>query len=193
MIFHELLHALAPYKLLILVIGSIYPGEEAIILFSVFAGQGLMPLWQVLFIGTIGILLVDHIIFWLARSHLAFHIKRWRIFSKKSQRLGVLMHKLHKERPFLMLFITKFIYGLRYISVFYIGRKMKWKRFFLYDLGAYALWAAIMVPLAWLAAKGFTLGLKIAKGIEKLLLIAVIIAVAFYVIEWIIRRLALKP
>jgi membrane protein DedA with SNARE-associated domain len=154
MIFPELLHALAPYKLLILMIGSIYPGEETIILFSVFAGQGLIPLSHVIVIGTIGVILVDHIIFWLSKSHFAFRIKRWRIFSKRSQRLSILLHKLHKERPFLMLFITKFIYGLRYISIFYVGRKMQWNKFFIYDLGAFALWGAIMIPLAWFAAKG---------------------------------------
>lgn len=186
------MHALAPYKLLILIIGSIYPGEEAIILFSVLAGQGFMSISQVIVIGTIGILLVDHIVFWLSRSNLASRIERWRIFSRRSKRLHVLIHKLHKERPFLMLFITKFIYGLRYISVFYIGRKMQWKRFFLYDLGAFALWGAIMIPLAWLAAKGFTLGLAIAKSIERLLLLALVIVVVFYTIEWIIRRFALK-
>ena len=191
---HALLQALAPYKTLLLILGSIYPGEEAIILFSVFAGQGLISLTEVIVIGALGILLVDNLIFWLAKSRLSARIRRWRIFSKRSQRLSIVMQKLHKERPFLVLFITKFVYGLRYISVFYLGfKKMSWKRFFLYDLAAFALWGAIMIPLAWLAARGFTLGLHVVRGVERLLFIALLVTLVFYLLEWVIRKLILKP
>ena len=74
-----LLEAFAPYKTLLLILGSIYPGEEAIILFSVLAGQGLIHLSDVVVIGTLGILLVDNLIFWLAKSRMSSHIKRWRV------------------------------------------------------------------------------------------------------------------
>ncbi|MEK6895978.1 MAG: VTT domain-containing protein [Nanoarchaeota archaeon] len=189
-----LIEAFAPYKILLLILGSIYPGEEAIILFSVLAGQGLISLPDVVVIGALGILLVDNLIFWLAKSRMSTRIKRWRIFSKKSQRLSIIMHKLHKESPFLMLFITKFVYGMRHISVFYLSLKgMTWKRFFLYDVGAFALWGIIMIPLAWLAARGFTVGLHIATRIERILLIGVLVALVFYLLEWVIRNWIMKP
>ena len=192
-LFNLLVDALLPYLHLLLIAGSIYPGEEAIIFFSILAGQDIISIWEVIIIGALGVLLVDHILFWIGKSKYFSKIHQWAMFKKGSRVFNKFLHKMHHEKPFLVLFLTKFIFGLRHISVLSISaRGMKLRKFFLYDVLAFALWAIIIIPLAWLAGRGFTLGLKIASRLEKLLLLAIIIVIIFYLAEWLVKKWIMK-
>ena len=178
---------------LLLIAGSIYPGEEAIIFFSILAGQDIISIWEVIIVGALGILLVDHILFWLGKSKYFSKIHQWTTFKKGSRVFNKFLHKMHHEQPFLVLFLTKFIFGLRHISVLSISAKgMKLRKFFIYDVLAFALWAVIIIPLAWLAGRGFTLGLKIVARVEKLVLLAVIVIILLYLAEWLFKKWIMK-
>jgi len=105
-LFSLLADVLLPYLHLLLIVGSIYPGEEAIIFFSILAGQDIISIWEVIIIGALGILLVDHILFWLGKSKYFSKINQWTMFKKGSRVFNKFLHKMHHERPFAFAFLS---------------------------------------------------------------------------------------
>lgn len=191
---YHLIDNLYQYIPLVIFLGSTIIGEEAIILFTILAGQGIIPLEWVIIIGILGIILTDQIIFAIGKSSLTNRIKKWKLFSKEEKKRKTLLNHLKSANPLTILFATKFLYGLRYGSVLYLSMHgLSWRKFSLYSLISALAWAGIITPLAWLAGRGFALGLRIATRLEKLMFFALLIAIVFYTIQYLVNKYLTKP
>lgn len=155
--------------------------EELLIFVAALAGRGLLQIWIVFLFGIFGILTIDTIWFVLGKSRLIRYLKDHKMFSDKGETMGKI-HHLAKKHQIVSLFVTKFIYGTRVITIIYHSAKeMPYRKFIFYDSLSVIIWALIMVTIGWLAGRGFTQILGVARGIERILAIILVVVVVLYV------------
>lgn len=159
-------------------------GEEATLLLAFLASKNMMHLWVLMFVAPFGLLIGDILYFYLGKI-------------KTFKKMGDKIHDKHmedgiagkivrfgKKYPIIALILSKFIYGTRIpVVVYYHTREMKLGLFMIYDFIALVIWTVIMIPLAWLAGRGLTSGLHLAKDFSAILGIAILFLVALYLID----------
>jgi len=160
--------------------------EELVLFLAILSGKGELGLFGVLIGGFLGSLFMDQIYFLIGKSHLISKLKKVHLISKHHHKLPSFV-KEFGHGTFLKrmssIFLTKFIYGTRGAAVVFLGAKnIDYKKFIFADILAIFLWAIIMIPIAWLAGRGITIFLKLSKGFEKLLFIALLLVVVYYLI-----------
>lgn len=164
-------------------------GEEPL-LFLVFisslSSQTTIPIWIMILFGIAGILTFDSALFLFSRTDLASYIFHRARFIKKYAALPQIIGNLEGKYHLLTMMFSKFIFSVRIPLVAYLSRRgMKYKKFIFYDIISVTAWGVIMIPLAWLAGRGFSKGLGIAEDA----IIAVSIALMFVAIVYLLNRL----
>ncbi|HLC53293.1 MAG TPA: hypothetical protein VJK03_02000 [Candidatus Nanoarchaeia archaeon] len=149
--------------------------EDLLLFMALFSGQGLIELWVIAVFGFLGVVVHDSVVFFLMRSELAEWISRKIKLKKKRKSIIKFIQHFSKNGYFIPLLLSKFIYGTRIPLIAYAQHREKnAARFILFNSLAVALWSCVMIPLAWLAGKGFSRAFSVVRGIEGFLGIAVL-------------------
>lgn len=158
--------------------------QEIVIFLAILSGAKVIPLWIVVTFGFIGNVIHDILFFFIGKSrYLARFNKRFRI-SNKSKEIVRFLDKFRGKDNFFPLFLCKFIYGTRMLTIVYVShRERLFSRFLLVDTLANILWFAIMMPIAWLAGKGFIEALHIIKGFEKIMTLIFVFSILIILIN----------
>lgn len=164
--------------------------EELLIFTAVLSGRGLLSFWFVFVFGILGVMVLDSFLFYIGRTKFIQGIGESRLFSKRVRNLEKKIHEVSKKHMLVSFCMTKFIYGTRMAYIIYHSAKeLPYKKFLFYDTLALVIWAAVMLPIGWLAGRGFTRVLAIARGTEKLLAGILIVVIIFYIANRIVTRI----
>lgn len=163
-------------------------GEEAVLFLTFLASQSMERGEIIFLLAPLGILCVDLIYFTIGRLGWAKKSDGKAIIKQKKNPSWV--SKLAEKSTFLTLAVTKFVFGTRVAFMIYLGAKkqLSYKRMILYELIAAYIWAAVMVPLAWLAGQGFTKGLDIVKDFSTIVGISLLFVAAVYIIDKLLTK-----
>ena len=162
-------------------------GEEVLLFMAFLASHFSVPMAAMLFFGILGILTFDSAMFFFSRSELAQNLKEKFPIVRKYAKVPLLIEKFWEKYTFLTLAFSKFIFSVRIPLVAFLSRRgMDYKKFIIYDIGAVGLWAVVMVPLAYLAGKGFSYGLDIARNFFSVIGVAIMFIVIVYLLNRVI-------
>jgi len=166
--------------------------EDILLFLTILAGTNIVPLYHVLLFGFLGIMLHDTLFFFLGRSRFISYLKNF-VSKDKRKELIAFVHKYNGKGYFVLLAVSKFIYGIRAATIFYASHKEKsYLRFFIFNTLSILLWFVVMIPLGWLAGRGFSSLLQTVTRIEKLLLVVIIGLILFYVFRTYLRKVLEK-
>jgi len=132
------------YGYLILLIWTFFEGETALVLAGVLSFTGHMELGLSIFIAGTGGMLGDLFWFYIGKKH--FDIVKDKI--KNNEIIVDEIKKILKKFDILVIFIQRYLYGLRTIIPIVIGMtKFDTKRFFIINYISALFWSAsIMIP-----------------------------------------------
>lgn len=145
-------------------------GDAVIMTAAFLSGQGIWSPITVFILTFFGTLVADIFWFFLGRKSLTkFH--KWEAYRKKSEKILAVIEKIAGSRPLLFLFITKFLYGTRIITIVYVSlRNINFFKFIAVDSFGTLLWLFVIVPVSWFIGKS-TVGLSELIGVTKIALI----------------------
>ncbi|MBX4196895.1 VTT domain-containing protein [Candidatus Pacearchaeota archaeon] len=192
MLIDSLVDNVQSHSHLVLLIASLFIGEEAMVFFAFIAGEGFLSFWQVFIYSIIGIIIADSIIFWLGSAHVVDFLKK-RVNVGRYKKAINFIHRTAGKSQILSLTLSKFVYGSRIVTIFYFSSRTTFKKFLLSDIIAIFIWSAIMLPLAWLAGKGLSLSFHAVRHFEKVMSVILLFVVIMYVINkfvrlWLVRK-----
>lgn len=185
----EAILLLVQYSYWIVLAAALFGGEELIMFFSILAGHGLLDIWKVALFGFFGILVSDIFWFFIARTALFESIKNKARGNFLYKHASNIILKFSHQNDFIYILLTKFLYGLRIISIFRVSRKKKefW-RFLIIDSSAILIWSSIMLSIGWVIGKLFFTAINVFSEIHKLIFLALGVMIALYIIESIIKH-----
>ena len=157
--------------------------EEILLFIAILSGRGILPFYQVFIFGILGVTFIDLIFFYIGRSRLMNPFVKF--FNLEES-----INQIQSKKRIFALFLSKFIYVTRMASIFYLGiHKMSYKKFFIYNFLSVILWAIIMLPIGFLAGKGFNIFLKAVKGFERLSTTILITIILVFIINLIVKKI----
>src|SRR3989344_2186456 len=158
--------------------------EDVLLFLIVFASAnniGVLYFLIVGFLGFIGILAHDSILYYLSNHHRINRIEKSLNLSKSY--LISLINRFAGNNYFIPLVFSKFIYGIRTVAVILVSRKEKrFGSFLFYNSLATAVWLFVMLPVGYLTGKGFLFLSGNVKSLEHILAIGFIIIIVIYVV-----------
>lgn len=150
-----------------------FTGDEIMFLLSILASRGFFGISLVFFIAIASNLTSDILLFLFGKKILdKFKYKKLKKYKEISKNL------LKKLKPERVLFLSKFIYGTRIITVITLGMSMKLKKFIFYDFLSLLPLTILVILFGWLSGKGIDL-FYIYKPLIILPLLILIIFIIF--------------
>lgn len=142
----KFLQLLKTYGYVILFVWSILEGEAGLIMAGLMSHTGDMNLFLAIFIAGLGGFVGDQIYFYIGRFNKPYVHKKF-----KSQRRKIaLAHLLLKKYGWRIVFVQRYMYGMRTIIPVSIGlTRYDAKTFAIINLISAWVWAAITILLAW--------------------------------------------
>ena len=167
-------------------------GSEDILLFlAILSGSGAISIWTVVFFGFLGTFIHDSIFYFIGKSRFLERINKR--FKPKNKSLLAYILKKKKGTYFIPLMLSKFIYGVRILALFYASqRESKYSRFALFNFLSLVIWFSIMIPIGWFAGRGFTLLLSVIRGTEKVIATIILALILFYIVKKVLFRVVKK-
>ncbi|MDO8563503.1 MAG: hypothetical protein Q7R87_00675 [Nanoarchaeota archaeon] len=169
-------------------------GEDYVFLMAILSGSGFISLWSVIIFGIVGVFLHDVCLYFISKAYHGTIIKER--LDKKSVRRGIdkwLLSWRKTSHYFIPLIISKFIFGARILTIFYIARREKsFKKFIFFDIIAGAIWFSIMMPIGWFVGKGFVQILHFGKDLEKIIVFLFLFWLVYYIINKTFKRTVVK-
>ena len=155
--------------------------EELVLFLAILAGKGEMPIILVFIGGVFGAILADQIYYFFGRSRFIKYLERKHLVSKTVEVLPKFVKDFGEKNRTFGIFISKFIYGTRGVSLISLGaKKIPYKNFLFSDVIAVFCWACLMIPLAWLSGRGISIFLRITRGLEKFLFICLLFILIYF-------------
>ncbi len=138
----------------------------------------------------VGMVTMDSIWFFIARSKLFIKFKEWKKISKQYKSLESNIEKVSHGKDLLIISIAKLLVGTRILLVLYMGgRKISFARYLAYNSIVNLLWAGILVSLGWLTAQGFNSIISIFENLQLAITFIIIVLVFLYIVQkWIRQR-----
>ncbi len=158
-------------------------GDETVYFFSFLSGQGLIPLWKVIFFSLIGNGSCDIFWFYVARiPYLKFIKNKLRKKSLDNSEIKVSGHpSFSGKKIFFTLIMSKFFYGTRLVTIFYIARKEKsFKRIIIYNTLAVLSWLLVVAPVLWIIGKITSISFNTIKNAHEIISLGVVIMLVVY-------------
>lgn len=186
-----ILPLIAKHGILISFLGGFITGETVIMSLAFISATGVLPIWHVLIFSTIGLFLSDFIPFTIGRH-------RWFVkflWEKKAEHRGKniekILHKYTRNNLFLILLITKFIYGASIPALLYLGsKKISYQKFSWTNLFVEIIFVPVIVLVGWTAGRGFSLATNIFVDMRIAMLLLIIFVVLFiFARKWINQKL----
>lgn len=185
----EIIQSIKIHPALICLLAGIM-GEDYVFLMAILSGSGFISMGSVVTFGLLGILFHDTCLYWIFRKYHGTKINQR--FEKKAAKRGIdkwLISWMHRKNYLIPLMVSKFIFGARILTVYYVTKKnYRFKKFLSFDIVAILFWFVIMVPLGWMAGRGFVRLLTFIRGLEKVIAIVFIIAFIYYFINKYFKR-----
>ena len=167
--------------------------EEAVLFLIILAGQGDAPFWAVAFFGFLGMMFHDTLVFFIGTTNMMSRFGERLARSPNNQGLITFVERIGRNNLFLMLTLARFIYGIRTPMVLYVAHKRpNLGKFTFLNTLTILIWCAVMMPIAWLAGRGFSRFLMIFGGGEKIIGVVIITLVLIYVVQRFIKNYVLK-
>ena len=154
------IEALREYGYIILFVWSVMEGELGLIMAGTMSHTGDMDLMTAIFVAGLGGFTGDQIYFWIGRYN-----KRWmQHHLKKHRRKFALAHLLLKRYGWPVIFIQRYLYGLRTVIPMSIGlTRYSARRFALINFVSAQVWAAITIVLAYIYGEKVLAVVEFAK------------------------------
>lgn len=185
----SMLTFLLGYMPLVSFFGALIGGEETVLLLSVFAARDYYPIWIVFVFCFLGILVADSVWFFVGRLKVVTKMRGHKYFKEHSDRAGDFIDNKFRGNHFVLLMSTKFLYGLRIMTLMFLGRRIKFKEFFIYNSIVVAIWTIVIVSFGWFAGRGVGWLWDTYRNIQVLILVGIVIIVAFYILKIIAKKL----
>jgi undecaprenyl-diphosphatase len=172
---------------LISFLGSLIIGEEVLVLMSILAGKGLVPIWIIFVYGFLGSLIGDLFWFYIGKSRIIDWLRGIKFVRKSYNHSRPLLEKLavkemHGWKCLLYFGFSKFMGVIKVLAVVYAARRgMSFSRFMKWNIPALILWMIPMLFAGWLAGRGFVLLLHILKNLQLALGAMVILGIILYI------------
>ncbi|NPA28599.1 MAG: DedA family protein [Epsilonproteobacteria bacterium] len=142
-----LVDALKEYGYIILFIWSVMEGELGLVMAGTMSHTGDMHLPLAVFVAGLGGFTGDQIYFWIGR----YNKKLLTRYLKKHRRKFALAHLLLQKYGWPVIFIQRYLYGLRTVIPMSIGlTRYSAKKFALINFISAQIWAAITIVLAYI-------------------------------------------
>jgi len=179
----------AEYSFLLSVVAPIVGGELALLGLAFLAGQGILPLWNIIFGGFLGMFLLDLFWFSVPRSAWGEKMRQKGRNSQKYRDLEAKIESFSHGSDIAILFISKVLVGTRILTLAYLSvRTISLRQFLKYNLGATFLWTVILGYTGWFAGLGYYTVQEAHHNITVGALYIAASVAAFYLIMWAIRR-----
>jgi membrane protein DedA with SNARE-associated domain len=142
-----LIALLKEYGYIILFIWSIMEGEMGLVMAGIMSYTGDMDYWTAVVVASAGGFLGDQIYFWIGRYNKSYFYQEF-----KSQRRKVAFaHVLLKKYGWPVIFIQRYMYGMRTIIPMAIGiTRYNSKMFAFINFISAIIWAMLTITLAYL-------------------------------------------
>ncbi len=155
-----LVHLLQEYGYIILFFWSVLEGELGLIMAGIMCHTGDMQLAPSIFVAGLGGFSGDQIYFFIGRYSKRYIHKKL----KKHRRKFAIAHIMLKKYGWPIIFMQRYLYGLRTVIPMSIGlTRYSAKKFAFINLLSAWVWASITIILAYLFGEKLLLLLKIAK------------------------------
>lgn len=177
-----------PYSFILPMIGAAVGGEGIIIFFSALASAGVLPFWLVVAGSYTGTMVSDSFWFWFG-GHFFNWLKNKGRAEKGLATASYFTDVFMRGRYFRTLFITKFLYGTRILTISYFSHKgLPFWRFTMYNVIATGLLTLVVCNI------GFWIGQGIVKDntLENLrfaVLTIVIVVVVLHILRLYLSKL----
>lgn len=174
--FYELI---GTYGYIVLFIWCILEGETALIIGGIFAHTGTFDLPMVIIIGALGGMTGDFIYFYIGRFNRSFIYKRLTSMRRKF----AIAHILIQKHGNLIVFLQRFMYGLRIVVPMSIGlTKYPISKFIIYNGLGSLVWALLFAIPAYMMGEHILEILTHAKEhwYLSIPILAIIVASLFY-------------
>lgn len=172
----------ATYGYWIVLGGALIEGEAIVILSGVFASEGLMNLYLVMFLAFIGTLISDQSLYYFGRWRGKKFLRKHPNLKPKVRRTMAYLRK--NDVTFIL--ANRFIYGLRIVGPIIIGTTgVNVRKFSTYNVLAAAIWAIVCPLVGYILAEPALYLLELIHKYQKLALLAVacIVMCVFMVIR----------
>lgn len=190
----QLIQYVEEYPQLISVLCS-FLGHEAVLILAFLAGEGLLKFWTIFIFSLIGFTFIDIFYFFVAKIPPFVRLAKKIKFLRQGHKDQKFIEKFASKKLIILLPLTKFVYGTRMISIFYVSLKgTKFKKFFTYDVIATLIWVGVMLPLGYWAGQGLVASMDAVQNIEKIVSVTfisffVILFLSTYLLPKIIKKL----
>jgi membrane protein DedA with SNARE-associated domain len=155
-----LVELMKEYGYVILFLWSVLEGESGLIMAGIFSHTGDMNLYLAIFIAGLGGFTGDQIYFYIGRYNKKYVHKKL----KNQRRKFALSHLLLKKHGWPIIFVQRYMYGLRTIIPISIGlTRYNAKTFAFINLISAWAWASITIVPAWYFGEEILQMLTIAK------------------------------
>ncbi|MEK6892675.1 MAG: hypothetical protein AABX07_00560 [Nanoarchaeota archaeon] len=162
---------------------------DFLIFLAMLAGAGKANIGTIFAFAFLGGIVHDLLFFAAAKSNIFRKItKKMKLKEKKIRILRTILN-MTKKNMFFTLFIAKFIYGVRDVTIlYYAHNESRLKKYIITTISVEVLWLSSILSIGWFAGRGFSEILKVFKGLEKALLLIVIIIVGSLILHKIIFK-----
>lgn len=185
MIFQTILPFIGQYGKTISFFGGFITGESMIVTLAFLSAQGVLPLWQVFVFCTLGMYLSDFIPLIIGRFKFFRKLFERKKFVKKIEKIEHNLQKYARNNLFLILFYSKFIYGLSIPALIYLGtKKTSYLKFAFYNFLVEIIFVPMVILIGWFSGRGFLFTKNIFKDIR----IAIFLLIIFIILFIFIRR-----
>ena len=173
-------------------VGAYFGGDAFLLFLSSLSGQGLIHFWTIILFFSLGTISSDVMWFFLGRTRLAEKLISHKQLNKGYSRLERILTK-YGRNDFLLLFVVKFIYGIRIVTIVYFSReRKKFGRFFGYNSLAVVAITVFVSFLGWMAGKGIHSYVDIYENFRSAIKIIVIVLVLYFILRSLINKWLLK-
>ena len=183
----------ATNAIVISLVSGFLGGEEIILFLSFLSGQGTLPFWILFVFAYIGTIASNILWYFAGKTIIIDKIVHWKKIRKTYEKIVHLIDKSKKRNEILALFVTKVIYGTRIITIMLLSKKgMSFLQFVIYSSTATLVWYIIVIPIGWLAGRGFTFLFEILENLQLAIAFIVSAIVVFYIIRVAVHNYIVK-
>ncbi len=155
-----LLHWLIQYGYVILFVWSILEGETGLVMAGVLSHTGDLNLGISIIVAGLGAFTGDQIYFYIGRYNKKYIMNFFRSHRRKFALANILLNKY----GWMVIFIQRYLYGLRTVLPMFLGTtRYSGKKFAIINLLAAMVWAGITISLAYIFGEEILNILQLAK------------------------------
>lgn len=176
-------------------VGASLFGDAAIIAAFVFALRTHVPIWEVLSAALLGTITADMVWYSFGKHILALLKGRFSHYYEKQERMFRVINKfVPVEKPWLLLLITKFLYGTRILTVIYLSlNRVTFRKFIVFDAFITFIYLGVLFIFTKLAVFGTH---KLLASMNDIGIALLALVISFIVVrvfsKWITERFQVK-